>query len=227
MKTLFLVLAFLLTPALAQATFVPYQFTLTITEIRDPSFSSTQTCVDFDTGFPLGVQFRCSLGDVIVGHFSVDDSLLALTGTNLPGTITNFFLQIGEVVWDQQNPGPLGSAFGGFRGPTGFGPSPGFDVAGGVITGLRGGVHSPADWPTTDFFVTRFIAEDWIDGNLITGTLSVERVPEPASLFLMALGVITLARVAKSRKDKSGADQHDRPPRFGEKGVPAFDSWLN
>jgi hypothetical protein len=196
MKILLALGIFLLCPALAHATFVPHQFTLTITEIRYPSFlGSKQTaCVDFDTGYPPGVQFQCSVGDVIVGHFSVDDSLLALTGTNLPGIVTGFFLQIGEVIWDQQHPSPA-SDFAGFRGPPlGFGPSPGFDVSGGVITGLRGGVHSSADWPTTDFFVTQFLAEDWPDiGNLLMGDLSVTRVPEPVSLLLLSCGLLVLA----------------------------------
>src|SRR5262245_23862777 len=55
-----------------------------------------------------GTNFGCAnlVGDVHVGTFVIDDALLARTGTNLPGTITNFFLQIGTVKWDQASPFP-------------------------------------------------------------------------------------------------------------------------
>src|SRR5262245_489749 len=110
---------------------IDYVLTLQVTSVDQSS-----DCVGVGT-------FGCNnmIGDIHVGRFTVDSSLLSQTGDNLPGTISKFFLEISPVVWDQTQPFSIPSNFFvGFRGPDPargcpsdclFAPSPGFNVHGG------------------------------------------------------------------------------------------------
>lgn len=86
---------------------------------------------------------------VYSGTFVVDDSILGSDGINKTGSVSAFRIDFGSFVWDMND---ATSQFAGFRGPDGLGASsPGFDVVGGQITNLRGGVFGGADFPFVDF----------------------------------------------------------------------------
>lgn len=75
----------------------------------------------------------------------------------------------------------------------------------GILQG-KGCVFDAATWASVaEFGPVRSIGGTVSDGGAhATPIARIQfEVPEPASLFLMALGLITLARVAKSRKDKA------------------------
>jgi hypothetical protein len=75
----------------------------------------------------------------------------------------------------------------GFRGPAGsFSPFLAFDVHGGQITGLEGGVFGPADFPFFDFLGTNFSAADIESPHTVLfGELEVAQVPEPSTFLLL------------------------------------------
>ncbi len=60
-------------------------------------------------------EFPCasSIGDTFVGRFTVDDSVLSSDGTKTDIPVSNFFIKIGRVAWDQ-NGGDPDNFFGGF-----------------------------------------------------------------------------------------------------------------
>lgn len=170
----------------AKAIPVPFKLTLEVTDVfEDP------LC----TGGSLSFGCDNAPGDIHTGFFSVDSSLLALEGDNLPGGVSNFFLRIGNVVWDQANPSPA-SDFFGFRDAAGhFAPSFDVDVHGGTITDVHGGVFAPADLPAIDFAPLAGLSPgtfEAVDGTITTdlrGTLQVSRVSEPSVLFLAGIGL--------------------------------------
>jgi hypothetical protein len=63
--------------------------------LRVTSISQIPGCVP---GFG---SFGCNnmVGDIHIGTFSIDSALLQQTGDNPPGSISNFLLEIGSVVW--------------------------------------------------------------------------------------------------------------------------------
>jgi hypothetical protein len=91
---------------------------------------------------------RVAIGNVYTGSFSVDSAVLAQDAIDVAAEVGAFSITMEDVSWVMGSPF---SAFAGFRGPGGFGASPGFDVAGGQVTNLRGGVFGSADFPFVDF----------------------------------------------------------------------------
>lgn len=147
--------------------------------------------------------FGCSNapGDIHVGSFFIDSIRLSPDGTR-SGGVSNFFLHIGNVTWDQTRAAPL-SDFAGFINGLGlFGQSSfDIDVLGGTIAGLRGGVHGPAGLPAIDFNVRPggFEAVD-IAGTGIGGSLRVNRVPEPSLPALLAISIAPLVWIRFRRR---------------------------
>jgi hypothetical protein len=189
MKKFLVALTFLLLSTLADASPVNYNLVL------DVNLATGFNCNPL-ISFP---SFACPNGTIssqYIGHFTIDDSLLALEGDQLLADISNFVLQIGTLVWNQNLKFP-GSDFSGFRqNPQTFASSPGFNVHGGQIVCLTGGVYGAADAPFVDFFCNTFHAID-LQNNFIQGALSVAlaSVPEPPAWLLMGLGLMG-ARVA-------------------------------
>lgn len=102
----------------------------------------------FGTG---AIDPRVVIGDIYSGSFTVDDSILLSDGLNKAGLVSAFSITMEDVSWTM-GLAPPGSLFSGFRGPLGLGASsPGFDVLGGTITNLRGGVFGESDIPYVDF----------------------------------------------------------------------------
>jgi hypothetical protein len=92
-----------------------------------------------------------TIGKKYFGFFALNDAILATDGLNKPGEVFGFYTRFEDVIWSSNFPYPV-SQFVGFRGPGGLGaPSPGFDVYGGQIVNLRGGVFGHADVPFIDF----------------------------------------------------------------------------
>ena len=161
--------------------------------------------------------FGCDIrpGDVFIGHFAVDEALLAREGSNLTGSIFYFSLGIGGVMWDQNRPfcdfsrpgspcgGPGASDFSAFRGPmpgSDFpehlgAPAPGFDVHDGLLKGLRGGVTGSGDVPWLDFpFAGGFSAYDsnlFLQGRQIVSR-SATPISEPPAIALLAITILFL-----------------------------------
>jgi hypothetical protein len=168
---------------------------------------------DCSTGSPNGPGgFNCSIGvgDTYFGEFTIDDALLGNDGENLAGFVFSFFIEIAGIVWDYLLPYP-DSAFYGFRGPDGLGSeSPGFDVQGGEVVNLRGGVYGSGDVPYVDFYPYggfgdphRFAAGDgrtWAYGAML-----IARIPEPPTwlLVMIALVPFSLARMRQIGNSRS------------------------
>jgi hypothetical protein len=205
--TLVLLIGIMTVASQAYAGTKDFLITLRVTSIYPPNLPPV-----VGPGCPGGVipgTFGChnGVGDIHVGRFSVDDSLLQQEEDNLPGTISNFFLEISPITWNQNYPfffGPYPpypiSFFSGFVRPDPNNPccvirpspSPGFDVHNGTITGvkgtivgLQGGVFGPADVPFVDFHGRYFGASDGLYG--LTGTLLVTPAPTPATYLVCAL----------------------------------------
>ena len=139
-------------------------------------------------------------GDRHVGVFSVDSSVLQPDGNNRPAGVTNFFLRIGNVVWDQS------SGLIAFRDSAQQPSQSSFDidVQDGTITDAHGGVHFQAgDFPAADFSgapatpgANTFIAGDIACAGLLptctvlSGRLTVARVTEPSVLSLAVLALV-------------------------------------
>ena len=130
------------------------------------TFNATTVNIDPDCAINKSFgyhTFPCDAkpGDSFFGFFTVEENLLTQEGVNLPGILGDFVVRIGDVIWDINSP----SDFDGFRGPTLPGGgipgcalcyefdalSPGFNVVGGKIVGIWGGVYSDGDEPFVDF----------------------------------------------------------------------------
>jgi hypothetical protein len=177
MKKMFCALSLLVFAPLANALPISYNFDFTVNFINSASDPDVQ------------------LGNVYSGFFVVDDALLATDGLNQNGVLSDFFLQIEDTIWSLTQP----SEFRGFRGPNGlFDTSPGFDVAGGEIVNLRGGVFGASDTPFVDFsfagvpgsFFTRNPSGEFGGGmGVAPGPVPVM---EPNTLLLMGAGLFGL-----------------------------------
>jgi hypothetical protein len=199
----------LLFGAPAQAAVVAHDLVLQVERVGSASGIGGAPCF---TPTPPRRSFGCDIrpGDIFIGHFSVDDSLLAREGDNLNGPIFHFFLQIGTVVWDQDHPSDLA----GFRqfvegdstGLVRLASAPSFNIHGGRITALTGGVFGGGDAPFVDFFnvpaLNTFGANDdsitRLEGTLIVGR-SASAVAEPGTLALLAF-VLVCATRCRSRQ---------------------------
>jgi hypothetical protein len=192
--------ALLLSPSV-QAALVPYDVVLQVDQVLNQ-----KGACDGQVQLPAHHLFGCGIqpGDVFTGRFAVDDTLLQRDGDNLNGPIFGFWLKIGTVVWDQDQR----SDFDGFRqfvegdttGLVRFAAAPSFNIHGGIITVVTGGVLGRGDAPFVDFYnvplLGRFNAQDDSITHL-AGTLTVGRsvsvVPEPGALTLLGVPLLLLA----------------------------------
>jgi hypothetical protein len=137
-KTIAVVAALLVAPA-AHASPVAYSINFAV------EFLGSERLPDPDV----------QIGNHYFGSFTLDDALLLHDGLNQPGVLSDFRVQFEDVVWDMNDP----TLFDGFRGPNGFGPTPGFDVLGGQVVNLRGGIVRASDTEFIDFSFDPRLAE--------------------------------------------------------------------
>lgn len=164
-----------------------------------------------------------SIGDVFHGSFTVDDSLLAADGINQSATVNALAIQMGST-WCY-NVVCANNQFSGFRGPGGLATSsPGFDVAGGDVVNLRGGVYGGFDIPFIDFSYNIFLppnvspcgggsycgnqANAFWTRNLLGdfgGTLNINpvSVPEPSTIMLLAFGLAGLGFAVRRKTSEA------------------------
>jgi hypothetical protein len=182
--------------------------------------------IDFDVESvtPLNSLPGPAVGDTYEGFFSIDSSGLAADGINRAIPLLFLAITIREYSWCF-NLLCANNVLVGFRGPGGFGTQPGFDVVGGEVVNLRGGVFGESDPPLIDFSTdphgpltdpdcsglycgnapNRFSAflsststpGRWA-GNL-DGAMRVVRVPEPTTLLLLAAGLFAIAPSSRWR----------------------------
>jgi len=212
-----------------EATATPVRFDVTLTVLSVECFTSPPV-VCFP---PTIINPLPQPGDTWgVGFFVVDDALLSQTGVNLPGVLTAFHIQTGNLTWDAFQPfDEMNNRFAGFRGPIpgnpdcpgGGGdfpspgrivclgaPSPGFDVANGTVTQIYGGFFDPADFANAFFEVfygpNRFALGDQL--HLVHGSVTITRSPEPTSFFLLGCGILVLAGIAWRRHRRQVNSSH-------------------
>lgn len=119
----------------AQASLIGYRIDCTVEYFLNDTISRPNPAV--------------AIGNVYYGFFAIDDSILTTDGLNKPGDVFAFFTKIVNAIWSSNFPSPI-SLFEGYRGPDNS-ISPGFDVVGGEIVNLRGGVVGPGDAFFIDF----------------------------------------------------------------------------
>lgn len=168
------------------------------------------------------------IGSTYFANITIDDSILGSDGGNKPGKVLGFHAQVGDSIWDPSLPQSFLTDFSGFRGPC-YGPmvcTPaewdvwglgseylGFDVAGGEVTRVYGGVFGQFDDPFIDFLSSgRFGANAWYQWQGIgepapsywlvgvQGNLSVAQVPEPAAPLLLAAGLMAMQLSRRRRQ---------------------------
>lgn len=207
MRKIILALAMLVASS-AQAAMIRYELTFVVEQVggggsgefNDPAVQS----------FFVGEVFR--------GSLLVDDVILTADGVANAGMPRHLRITMGDTVWAQD----FSSDLAGFRGPCsnyllsctteqqylwGLGSEYlGFEVAGGVVTGLWGGVYGFSDMPYIDFRGATFGAEpyrllpggtSWVtDGDMefVSGRVMVNRVPVSSTFALMSLGLLLVAR---------------------------------
>lgn len=173
-----------------------------------------------------------AIGSTYFANITIDDAILASDGIDKAGKVLGFHAQIGDSIWDPSLPHTMLTDFAGFRGPC-YGPiscTPaessvwglgseylGFDVTGGQVTQVYGGVYGQADdpfidflssgrWGSTSFFRWQGVGEPepgyWMVA--LQGNLSVNQVPEPGSPLLVGLGLMAL-RLARRRPGAAGS----------------------
>jgi hypothetical protein len=166
--------------------------------------------------------FNCtiSVGDAFVGQFTVDDSVLIGDGIKNGIPISNFFLKIGRVAWDQNGLDP-DDVFSGFRDSNGLPDtlpgSPAFVVSGGALVDLVGGVFGGADIPFVDFSSpidgpsNRFGALDFgptaLTGCLTIGSQASQCVTEPSTVMLAMLGPVLLYPAWRRARPRLGFEK--------------------
>jgi hypothetical protein len=164
-----------------------------------------------------------AVGNHYFGFFAVDDAILATDGLNQPGVVFGFVTKIESNIWSSNFPNPVSdfSGFRGPGGLGAA--SPGFDVVLGEIVNMRGGVFGGGDFPFIDFSSNNgpgapdyFPPTDGCTGSYcgnqanqfwtlggspgvensgfaFGGSMLIHRVPEPSTVFLLALGLVGLA----------------------------------
>ena len=186
--------------------------------------------LEFRVGY-LGCDFcgyppidpRIQVGNTYFGSFTVDDAILAADGLNIAGLVSAFRISIEDVLWDSVVPSAQNS-FHGFRGPNGlFSASPGFDIVGGEIVNLRGGVFGESDFPFVDFSTDVRVAGNpsacgpaskycgnvanafWTRNDLgeFGGSMVVHRIAEPASLAIFGFGLFGMAMRQKRKHSRA------------------------
>ena len=198
LRRLVLAASLLVPMSSVSATPIHYNIILEVNAVRE-----------FDPGIPSDPIYQ--VGNKYLGFFSVDDAVLQEDGLNQGGELFQFVLAIEDYLWSMNFP----SDFSGFRGPPdGLGaPSPGFDVVGGEIVNLRGGVFGSADVPFVDFAPLSFGFGDNTFSAILTaglgrsrgsiqGSLNVTRIPEPGTLGLLSALLIGLG-LARARELES------------------------
>jgi hypothetical protein len=159
---------------------------------------------------------RDAIGSTYFGSFAVDDAVLASDGRGKSGVLDFFQVRIEDNLWGFNFPGD--NSLAGFRGPIPgddfcevtaaclFAPSPGFDVVGGQITNLRGGVFGAGDRPFVDFSLPGDNMFNALGGLVPTtastfsflqgqGSMRVQAVAEPPVFALLTFGVLAVGAV--------------------------------
>lgn len=181
-----------------------HSFTLTVAVVTPSAFTPVPA-----SGWGL-FGGTVAAGNTYTGGFSVDDAIMGSDGLHTGVPISDFHLQIGDVVWSQ-NAAP-NNVYAGFRDPliglAAF--APGLMVSGGELTDLAGGVYGIGDVPYVDFsgyggvkpnhFIARDLTGVYVSGCLSFGKTGCSVVPEPASWGLLAIGLLSLAAVSRPRR---------------------------
>jgi hypothetical protein len=90
----------------AGAALVPYEIALRVQKVTHPIGGCAEAPGPVLFAYPCNAQ----PGDVYRGHFSIPDDVLFATGLVTDAPIFAFYLQIGNVVFDQNRPAfPLGT----------------------------------------------------------------------------------------------------------------------
>jgi hypothetical protein len=202
-----LALLFLLVPSTAFSGLLPYGFALHVEQTIFPPGISHPIDPFFPVRtYPLDTQ----PGHIFHGHFYIDSNVLATDGFKDNQIIKHFWLQIGDIVWDQDRPyfvQPDPSDFASFHSDvTTFGTSPDLVVQGGKLVGFGGGVFSGGDSPYVDFGPpATFLAAT---GNILfTGRISILQAPEPGVLALLLLPLAFLFSARPSIKPRDTEKQ--------------------
>jgi hypothetical protein len=198
----------------ASATPIGYQVIFTVDAISNISPVFDNDLSTFVSPPFMGQQFYATL--------RVDDAILATDGPANAGQLLSFSSRIAESFWRFSAPSSYFGDFQGFRGPC-WNPALncgeiftkdiiGFEVIGGVVVGLWGGVYGGSDVPYIDFNGNRFSSLTMFDINVppdaayayaiqpLSGTLSISRIPEPASLSLLLIAMFSLRAAARGWK---------------------------
>lgn len=203
-KVIIFFAAFFAIIPIASANLIPYVIQFTTTTVYISPY-----CADERAQGYKEVPCDTEVGDNFFGIFTVEEALLATDGINLPGTLGDFVIVIGDYVWNMND---SGSDFVGFVGPTlptgettAGATSPGFDVVGGRIVDIRGGVFGAFDFPFVDFTSPFSGANTWAAGagsNYFFGRFDIFAlaVDEPASVMLAFWWIAFLCLVARHHR---------------------------